>query len=1348
MVSKTASLTYEQRRKLNETISAIDSSQSSHEERSNALSYLKGFCEGSPGLRVAIGSREFNTIEILFKILLQPPCSDRLLAFQLMELLLCSVPKNHKSFLALKGSVSSFVTFLRDLTLFVDKSSNPSLEVHKILVILADLISSQSKVRDHVLDEDIVKGIFNVLTLASLHRKRGGEQARAWSPVVEAACTLINELAGRTEEIFRKGGVLALLLEEATSVLKRERAVLTAILTQFGLPPFHEALQAPIASIGMSGMCARDEDDPFPEFLLYTIAYLCVEEQGTREAIRAKDECLEDLVWIVFLGHPRIRKIEVNGVPISPPPMFSVPAASYWSAQVLLANLQLGDKATQRLVHHKAAKIARGTAVEGVTKFVDRPPLSEFLALSKLFHKECINIREMHYDSDTVVASLQNISRAICNGMDDAKQAARPAPRDVDMNVPKNRIKAALRKTAAQMFFLHTRGSMDLLVSCLNNIDEEVMSNSCITAISLLEGNYDTQRDFLSRGGIAALSEVLHDYDVTIRKVGLQVLVTVSVLHPNRESLLSLYHEELRESGILSQVIEIVKEFPSEEVPLKVAEPALSVIAHVCSTDPKNREYIRQRGGMACLSALLHHIATNGSLLPRPDGSHVLHTATPSRPRTPHTATHGRISSPRALSPSPATIVPASDSFAGHSGGTTSGSGAGAFVVEWEGGNDGGRAVLCEAVCLALNNVTFQCVQAQLDLKTNGLLDHALAILRSDPPVRVHLAVMNLLVNCVDTCPENQAYFCTSAVADLLVSLFDDGSSSVAAVAMLFLSHLTWNNMAHQALFGRKPIVSRILRFIDQAMTHDSSRTAPGQRHVSGVLSKQRGSFSSSLPPAAAACVSDLPQPLTSSAAAASTSGSHANNAQQGAAPCASAWHGTSSSSTNAGYSAANSSTAPTVVGGAGTGHSSGLAPGAGAEAAQLTSCGSTASSSAADADDTESLDQQAFEQCLYALLALINMVYRNRAIQDLVASLSGVPIILAQLSSPVYEIRKCATLCLNNLVKGHEANAQTVLDAGGVEELVYVINDETDDQLSNRAFTTLTDMAAMATRRLLVNIAGSLRVVLQASEARGSEFCKERMGECASSVDELEKYLLVVNGLVYMSAEARKAAAEEFGLTPLLEVFTCSHLSPLIRVPAGNALVNLSSSGCTKSLQAKAKEQDAFGMLDRWLASCHVMQGSRGGGSGGCDVYRGPWRAAPQTPATAWINESVSSSPGAADGLEEAEFEDERESVYCLLQNLTNSNPKGADLLSACPAVLQVMMTDADTSGSRLRQLAADLLLSLIDQSRAVRLAFGALEVRPVVRRLREANLSQVLTGKAIQALRELDEESAARQC
>ena len=137
----------------------------------------------------------------------------------------------------------------------------------------------------------------------------------------------------------------------------------------------------------------------------------------------------------------------------------------------------------------------------------------------------------------------------------------------------------------------------------------------------------------------------------------------------------------------------------------------------------------------------------------------------------------------------------------------------------------------------------------------------------------------------------------------------------------------------------------------------------------------------------------------------------------------------------------------------------------------------------------------------LYALMALINLSYHNIIVQNIVNDVrlpngcTTFDVILILVTNDLFDVRKAAVFCLDNLVSAHRNNCQLLADAGGVLSLVALLNDDDEDEISKKAFKTLSSMSDIALSVILRHIAALSCGVDGIYEGIGSGLaCRENM--------------------------------------------------------------------------------------------------------------------------------------------------------------------------------------------------------------------------------------------------------------
>jgi trehalose-6-phosphatase len=92
----------------------------------------------------------------------------------------------------------------------------------------------------------------------------------------------------------------------------------------------------------------------------------------------------------------------------------------------------------------------------------------------------------------------------------------------------------------------------------------------------------------------------------------------------------------------------------------------------------------------------------------------------------------------------------------------------------------------------------------------------------------------------------------------------------------------------------------------------------------------------------------------------------------------------------------------------------------------------------------------------------------------------------------------KTIVLCISNAVSNHARNAEQFVKENGIEKLVGLLNDDDDDELSNKAFAAMTNLKQVGLRRILDIIQRNVKQEIETREQIS-----------------LGKYLPVLNGLI-----------------------------------------------------------------------------------------------------------------------------------------------------------------------------------------------------------------------------------------
>ena len=640
-----------------------------------------------------------------------------------------------------------------------------------------------------------------------------------------------------------------------------------------------------------------------------------------------------------------------------------------------MLNSQLENKPMQSSVLQRAEKVSSRAAKAGHTHEL-RSELAALYTLHQEMFEAIEHIRLNHYHSDEVVKSLKLLARSLPS------------------------------KGEAPYLLVHMHGTqtLELMIRCVSNIDEEVLSHACLACHALIQRSPPARILFLRKQGIAELAECLRDYNTDVKATSLRILCLLAAESAHAR-------DEMRTEEVLLQVLRTIQAYPADDVTLPVLDAALEAVAHIVLSSRTNQDYIRSVAGLEPLATALKHCVAS---LPRhsppahvargadgPDGMGVHMGAAGGAvmgnavmgARRGRVGIHGTPTrvEPAATcgAPSAVTAAQSRPTTAGRSRPTTAGRVRGERASDEIAISDGRSArtttavapsgaidlwKVTETACDALNNVAYRNVDNQEALLELGVLPACLSLLARHESgdggegVGASLAAgaLNLLINMADTNSATQDALGSREAAEAVHRLLGaTGAPRIVCAACLLLSHVAWNHQTNQRLYGTESAIRTLLSLLSA----EGRAAALGQKRADAAAAE--------------------------------------------------------------GLAAVE-----------------GLAPGSAEGGAEAVG--------------------QAVELALYAMMALVNLSYCNATVQELVRACGGVPLLHQQLASPLYEARKTAAFCLGNLVRDNSANARDVVVHGGIESLLYCLNDDDDDELSKTAYSTILHLGDSGVQQLL----------------------------------------------------------------------------------------------------------------------------------------------------------------------------------------------------------------------------------------------------------------------------------------
>ena len=423
----------------------------------------------------------------------------------------------------------------------------------------------------------------------------------------------------------------------------------------------------------------------------------------------------------------------------------------YQATLLVVLNAQLENRPMQDAV---AARLARTPEL-----------LAHLTALGATYYAmidACEHIRLNHFHADEVVKALLLLSRALCSD----------------------------KETPYLLLHMHGTQTLELLLRCLSNIDEEVLRHACDALYCLISRCEPARLLLLRRRGIADLAECLRDYNTAIKATSLQILCVLAA-----ES--GAARHEMRQEEVLMEVLKTVQAFPAEDVTPHVLESALEAVSHIVLECRANQDYIRNVNGLEPLVDVLEHCAKNKS---RPGTA----GANPPTGKT---------------SPRPDALRLAERACLALSN------------VVYKNSENQQAALALGAVAQSL---------ALLKSPAPGGAERG----------AVQAAALSLLVNLADTSEATQDALDDDEPAGIILGLLTASASApIVCAACLLLSHVAWSHANNQRRYGTEASIRQLLALLSPAGraaalgAHSSwgSERAAGAAAAGGTPTKSNG---------------------------------------------------------------------------------------------------------------------------------------------------------------------------------------------------------------------------------------------------------------------------------------------------------------------------------------------------------------------------------------------------------------------------------------------------------------------------------------------------------------------------
>jgi hypothetical protein len=480
-----------------------------------ALDQLRYFCDGAnAALLEAIGGKRFPTLAVLVELLdtaarLGGPIAVRKcvdvrqrvpvgLVVQLLECLLCNATSNLKPFLKMPNGIKNLVTTLSHYEDLIYDAEGPDILDRACNVLSYCTFYHPASAASIFIAADGVAVVTRMLNAAITHYTRtlarpgtalpsrpmplSGSSAQ-WDSLTGNICELVSNVSSansQAQKAFTQGGALRSLIDLVPlltttrsmtvaqgqpSLTFATEQVLLAAATLVWCTPQSQTMLLEAGTIVSALAPPRPHPPPRPNaprapplvsslssFISALSSFISALSSFFSAPSRPQDACLKYIDQSAAASAPASSNLD-NGEAhheAHPTPDTIVSQACL----LLVLNSQLENKPMQSSVLQRAEKVSSRAAKAGHTHEL-RSELAALYTLHQEMFEAIEHIRLNHYHSDEVVKSLKLLARSLPS------------------------------KGEAPYLLVHMHGTqtLELMIRCVSNIDEEVLSHACLACL-------------------------------------------------------------------------------------------------------------------------------------------------------------------------------------------------------------------------------------------------------------------------------------------------------------------------------------------------------------------------------------------------------------------------------------------------------------------------------------------------------------------------------------------------------------------------------------------------------------------------------------------------------------------------------------------------------------------------------------------------------------------------------------------------------------------------------------------------------------------------------------------------
>eukprot|EP00357_Protocruzia_adherens_P005903 CAMPEP_0115042398 /NCGR_PEP_ID=MMETSP0216-20121206/46242_1 /TAXON_ID=223996 /ORGANISM="Protocruzia adherens, Strain Boccale" /LENGTH=467 /DNA_ID=CAMNT_0002424505 /DNA_START=309 /DNA_END=1713 /DNA_ORIENTATION=- len=253
-------------------------------------------------------------------------------------------------------------------------------------------------------------------------------------------------------------------------------------------------------------------------------------------------------------------------------------------------------------------------------------------------------------------------------------------------------------------------------------------------------------------------------------------------------------------------------------------------------------------------------------------------------------------------------------------------------------------------------------------------------------------------------------------------------------------------------------------------------------------------------------------------------------------------------------------------------------------------------------------------EACLFALMSISSLCQGNRSAKDHVCELKGARTILGLISHRAFESHQMICFCLNTLIKDHPGNTQDIINQDGYSKICDIFDKEENEEVELRAFQLMNNLGNYSVQATVNKLLLQQRRiqfpesvsehyffryvtkevlemdehlkrlnVLEIHARHHSLYNQSESIDLIPTLENAEKFLAVLNGIVYMQQERKVYYLKNYGFEHIISLLTIKEFNMNLLDCILSITKNMTVDK-KKTVQERARKDGMFPVLTQYL--------------------------------------------------------------------------------------------------------------------------------------------------------------------